>query len=62
MTSLYLAEDQVIITCDEDDAEYMLRKLKEQYKIWGLNINMAKQEYMKIDGKDEDKIQNYKLK
>lgn len=54
LTSLFFADDQVIIACDEDDADYMLRKLKDEYENWGLNINMQKTEYMKVGGKQED--------
>lgn len=44
--NLLFADDQVIITEDTDDASYMLRKLVEEYKIWGLEINFNKTEYL----------------
>ncbi|XP_060529935.1 uncharacterized protein LOC132704141 [Cylas formicarius] len=47
-----IANDQVMIACDEDDADYMLRNVKEHYENWGLN--MQKTEYMKVGGKHED--------
>lgn len=53
LTSLYFADDQVIIACDEDDADYMLRKIKQQYEDWGLSLNMTKTEYMKVGGHGE---------
>jgi hypothetical protein len=39
---LLFADDQVIIAQDNEDAEYMLRKLVEEYMIWGLQINFGK--------------------
>ena len=44
--------DQVLITGDQDDSSYMLRKLQEEYNKWGLTINMQKTEYMAV-GTDE---------
>ena len=38
-----LVEDQVIIAQDDDDIDYMMRKLLiETYALWGLNINFGK--------------------
>jgi hypothetical protein len=34
--NLLFADDQVIISQDTEDAEYMLRKLVEEYMKWGL--------------------------
>lgn len=48
LTNLLFADDQVIFACDEEDTDYMLRKLDEEYKKWGLNINLNKTEYMRI--------------
>ena len=42
---------------DKDDAEYMTKKLIEEYQNWGLNINILKSEYLNV-GSD---IQNIKL-
>jgi hypothetical protein len=47
--NLLFADDQVIITQDTEDAEYMLRKLVEEYKKWGLQINFGKTEYLTLD-------------
>lgn len=44
--SLLFADDQIVFAQDEDDMIYMLRKLKEEYEKWGLNINLEKTEYM----------------
>jgi hypothetical protein len=38
----------VIITQDTEDAEYMLRKLVEEYMKWGLQINFGKSEYLTL--------------
>jgi hypothetical protein len=51
------ADDQVIIAQDKEDAEYMTKKLIEEYRRWGLNVNTLKTEYSNI-GSD---IQNMKL-
>ncbi|XP_063929530.1 uncharacterized protein LOC135141885 [Zophobas morio] len=45
--------DQVIIANDEEDMDYMIRKLTAEYEEWGLTINLNKTEYLKI--KDEEK-------
>jgi hypothetical protein len=39
----------VIIAQDTEDAEYMLRKLVEEYMKWGLQINFGKTEYLTLD-------------
>ena len=31
---------------DRDDMEYMVRKLEEEYKKWGLAINLEKTKYV----------------
>jgi hypothetical protein len=40
--NLLFADDQVIIAQDTEDAEYMLRKLVEEYMKLGLQINFGK--------------------
>jgi hypothetical protein len=40
---------QTIIAQDIEDAEYMFRKMVEQYMKWGLQINVAKTEYLTQD-------------
>jgi hypothetical protein len=40
--NLLFADDQVIIAQETEDAEYMLRKLVEEYMKWGLQINFGK--------------------
>lgn len=44
--SLYFADDQMVIAEDQDDLNYMIRKLQEEYEAAGLTINMEKSEYM----------------
>jgi len=34
--------NQVLLAQDHDDMEYMARRLKEEYEIWGLAINLEK--------------------
>ena len=43
--NLSFADDQEIIA-QEDDLDYMMRKLLETYGIQGLNINFGKTEYL----------------
>lgn len=48
--SLNFADDQIIFAEDESDINYMFRKLKEEYRNWGLEINLTKTEYMVVGG------------
>lgn len=48
--TLLFADDQLILAEDEDDANYMLRKLIEEYEQWGLELNLKKTQYMVIGG------------
>lgn len=34
---------------EEDDAEYRIRKLKEEYHKWGLEININKTKYLCVE-------------
>ena len=54
LTTLLFADDQIIIPCDEDDTDYMFRKLKEEYEKWGLNMNTTKTEYLTIKDMEEE--------
>jgi len=40
--SLSFADDQVLLAQDHGYMEYMARTLKEEYKKWGLTINLEK--------------------
>lgn len=53
LTNLLFADDQVVIAGDEEEADYMFRKLEEEYKRWGLTINYMKTEYMRV-GEDSE--------
>lgn len=52
--SLNFADDQVVFAEDEDDVCYMIRKLNEEYRKWGLQINFKKTEYMVVGGVGRD--------
>jgi hypothetical protein len=39
----------VILAQDTEDAEYMLRKLAEEYMKWWLQISFGKTEYLTLD-------------
>jgi hypothetical protein len=52
--SLLFADDQVVIALDEDDSNYMMRKLTETYEKWGLKINFDKTKYLVIGGEGKD--------
>jgi len=54
LATLFFADDQVIIANSEDDIDYMLRKLREEYGKWGMNMNLKKTEYMCIGSKSEE--------
>ena len=55
--TLLFADDQVVIAEDEEDLEYMLRKLIEEYEEWGLEVNSEKTQYLAIgrEGRDLNK-------
>ena len=40
--TVLFADDQVSITQEYEDMEFMVRKLFEEYKKWGLKINLEK--------------------
>ena len=42
--SLLFADDQLLIAQDED-LEYMTRKLTDEYELWGLKLNVKKKTY-----------------
>ena len=46
----------MILAEDIDDASYMMRKLKECFDEWGLEINVEKTQYMAIGGERQDLI------
>ncbi|XP_063924692.1 uncharacterized protein LOC135138644 [Zophobas morio] len=42
--------DQIVIAQDHEDLTYMARKLIEEYRKWGLEVNVKKTERMNIGG------------
>lgn len=52
--TLLFADDQVVLATDEDDINYMTRKLHDTYKKWGLKINFDKTKYMVVNGRAQD--------
>jgi hypothetical protein len=44
--SFNFADDQVLLSQDNYDKEYMARKLKEEYEKWGLATNLEKTKYV----------------
>jgi hypothetical protein len=45
--NLLLAADQVVIAGGVEDANYIGRKLEEEYEKWGLIMNYGKTEYFR---------------
>ena len=60
ISNLPFADDQVIVAQDHEDADYMCRKLQEEYRKWGLKINPNKTEYMTVFN-DETEIERHIL-
>ncbi|XP_030752249.1 uncharacterized protein LOC115879488 [Sitophilus oryzae] len=50
--TLFFADDQIVISEDEEDLSYMIRKLQEEYEAAGLQMNLSKCEYL-IVGNEE---------
>lgn len=40
--TIHFAADQVVLTNDKDDMQYMLRKRIEEYNHWGLTVNIER--------------------
>ena len=54
--TLCFADDQVVVAQDYHGMEYMTRKLIEKYKLWGLEVDTKKTEYMCIGGEQKNLI------
>jgi len=54
LTNLFFADDQVVVANENEDIDYMIRKLTEEYEKWGLTINLTKTEYLKIKEDQND--------
>jgi hypothetical protein len=46
--TLQFADDQVVMAQSKEDLECMHRKFQEEYFKWGLNMNIAKTNYMSL--------------
>jgi hypothetical protein len=44
--TLQFADDQVCLASDKQDLECMMRKLKETYEQWGLDMNLNRRKYL----------------
>lgn len=54
--TLCFADDQIVLAQDYEDLQYMSKKLIEEYKHWGLEVNLSKTEYMCVGGTQQDLI------
>ncbi|CAH0395288.1 unnamed protein product [Bemisia tabaci] len=54
----YIRDGQkgVVVAQDQDDAEYMMRKLVKEYRKWGLEVSISKSEKMTFGG-DQQSIE-----
>jgi len=52
--TILFADDQVVFAEDQQDMTYMLNKLIEEYRKWGLEVNTDKTQYMNIGGTGQD--------
>jgi hypothetical protein len=59
--TLLFADDQVVLAEDEEDVEYMLRKLIEEYDKWGLEVNTEKTQYLVVGRNGRDLNVNGKI-
>jgi len=59
LCNLQFADDQVVLSGDKEDLEYMTRKLKETYEKWGLDMNLNKTKYLCI-GETDSNLKLYK--
>jgi hypothetical protein len=48
------ADDQVVLTGDKENLEYMTRKLKETYEKWGVEMNLNKTKYLCTEERDSN--------
>jgi len=40
--SMLFADDKLLIAHNYEDLEYMTRKLRDEYELWGLRLNVTK--------------------
>lgn len=55
--NLYFACDQLVIAQEQDELNYMIRKLKENYQEAGLTMNTNKSGYLIICKDDPDNLE-----
>ncbi|XP_072375573.1 uncharacterized protein [Diabrotica undecimpunctata] len=61
--TLHYADDQIVISQDKENLKYMARKLMEEYKKWGLEVNLQKTQYLCIGGENTaDDLEDEKIK
>ena len=48
ISTLFFADEQLVIANDEIDLDYMVRKLNEAFNQGGLKINYKKSEYLSV--------------
>ena len=53
---MQFADDQMICANEKEDLEYMTRKLKEEYKKWGLLMNTEETQYLCVAEETTDLI------
>ena len=46
--TLCFADDQIVVAQDEEDADYMTRKLVEEYRKWGMDVSVSKTEKLVV--------------
>jgi len=54
--TLQFADDQAVISNDEKNIEYIVKKLIKEYEKWGLRVNTQKTKYLCIGAKTENLI------
>ncbi len=51
--TLQFADDQVIVAHDQDDIEFMLIRIRDEYAKWGLTLNLGKTMYWALNTNNE---------
>ena len=59
--TLLFADDQVLLTQEYEDMEFMVRKVLEEKEKWGLKINLEKTFYMGCGGETKDLLKDQKV-
>ncbi len=50
---LQFADDQVIVAHNQDDIEFMLIRIRDEYAKWGLTLNLGKTMYWALNSNNE---------